>query len=103
MIAILITTILSCTVSKDIETPKDAFPENFRNASVSKDTSSIGDLEWKNFFTEKDIIQLIDSAVVRNNDLQCVRKFQLHHFKEIKTNAQQRGFASAGATNKSSS
>jgi multidrug efflux system outer membrane protein len=74
MIAILITTIISCTVSKDIETPKNAFPENFRNASVSKDTASIGDLEWKNFFTEKDIIQLIDSAVVRNNDLQIATK-----------------------------
>ncbi|MGQ7944217.1 TolC family protein [Flavobacterium sp. WC2509] len=74
MIAILIATIVSCTVSKDIETPKNAFPENFRNASVSKDTTSIGDLEWKNFFTEKDIIQLIDSAVVRNNDLQIATK-----------------------------
>lgn len=74
LIAILITTIISCTVSKDIETPKNAFPENFRNASVSKDTVSIGDLEWKNFFTEKDIIQLIDSAVVRNNDLQIATK-----------------------------
>jgi outer membrane protein, multidrug efflux system len=74
MIAILITTIISCTVSKDIETPKNAFPENFRNASVSKDIASIGDLEWKNFFTEKDVIQLIDSAVVRNNDLQIATK-----------------------------
>lgn len=74
MIVILITTIISCTVSKDIETPKNAFPENFRNASVSKDTASIGDVEWKNFFTEKDIIQLIDSAVVRNNDLQIATK-----------------------------
>src|SRR6187431_28390 len=74
MIAILITTIISCTVSKDIETPKSAFPENFRNASVSKDTASSGDLEWKNFFTEKDIIKLIDEAVIRNNDLQIATK-----------------------------
>ncbi|WP_281337373.1 TolC family protein [Flavobacterium eburneipallidum] len=74
MVAILITTILSCTVSKNIETPKDAFPAHFRNASVSTDTTSIGDLEWKNFFTEKDIIQLIDSAVARNNDLQIATK-----------------------------
>lgn len=74
MVTLLITTILSCKVSKDIETPKDAFPENFRNTSVSKDTASIGDLEWKNFFTEKDIVQLIDSAVARNNDLQIATK-----------------------------
>ncbi|WP_348822348.1 TolC family protein [Flavobacterium aestuarii] len=74
MTVILISTILSCSVSKDIETPKDAFPANFRNASVSKDTASIGDLEWKNFFKEKDIVQLIDSAVARNNDLQIATK-----------------------------
>lgn len=74
MINILISTLISCKVSKDIETPKDAFPENFRNALISKDTSSIADLEWKKFFTEKDIIQLIDSAVARNNDLQIATK-----------------------------
>ena len=74
MVAILISTLISCKVSKDIETPKDAFPENFRNASVSTDTASIGNLEWKNFFTEKDIVQLIDSAVTRNNDLQIATK-----------------------------
>ena len=73
-ISILIFTLTSCKVSKDIETPKDAFPVNFRNASVSNDTASIGDLEWKNFFSQKDIIQLIDSAVVRNNDLQLATK-----------------------------
>ncbi|CAI2768534.1 Outer membrane protein OprM [Flavobacterium collinsii] len=82
MIAILITTVISCKVSKDIETPKDAFPENFRNASVSKDTASIGDTEWKNFFTEKDVIQLIDSAVARNNDLQIATKnIEIAHYR----------------------
>ncbi len=74
MVLILMITFISCKVSKDIETPKDAFPENFRNASTSSDTTSIADLEWKNFFTEKDIIQLIDSAVARNNDLQIATK-----------------------------
>ena len=74
MILFVFITFISCKVSKDIETPKDAFPENFRDASVSKDTASIADLEWKNFFTEKDIIKLIDSAVARNNDLQIATK-----------------------------
>ncbi|MES2577307.1 MAG: TolC family protein [Bacteroidota bacterium] len=74
MVVIMITTIISCNVSKNIETPKDAFPENFRNASVSTDTTSIGDLEWKNFFTAKDITQLIDSAITRNNNLQIATK-----------------------------
>ena len=82
MIAILIITLISCKVSKDIETPKDAFPENFRNASVSSDTSSIADVEWKNFFTEKDIIKLIDSAVAKNNDLQIAEKnIEIAHYR----------------------
>lgn len=82
MIALLITTVISCKVSKDIETPKDAFPENFRSASVSKDTTSIGDTEWKNFFTEKDVVQLIDSAVARNNDLQIATKnIEIAHYR----------------------
>lgn len=74
MVIVLISTLISCKVSKDIETPTNAFPANFRNASVSTDTTSIADLEWKNFFTEKDIIQLIDSAVAKNNDLQIATK-----------------------------
>ncbi len=74
MVSILTSTLISCKVSKDIETPTNAFPENFRNAAVSNDTTSIGDLEWKNFFTEKDIIKLIDSAVAKNNDLQIATK-----------------------------
>jgi len=74
MVIVLIATLISCKVSKDIETPTNAFPANFRNASVSTDTTSIADLEWKNFFTEKDIIKLIDSAVAKNNDLQIATK-----------------------------
>ncbi|MFV5692044.1 TolC family protein [Flavobacterium sp. LT1R49] len=73
-IVLFITTFISCKVSKDIEVPKDAFPENFRNVSTSNDTTSIADLEWKNFFTEKDIIKLIDSAIAKNNDLQIASK-----------------------------
>ena len=71
---LFITSIVSCKVSKDIEVPKDAFPDNFRSASVSDDTTSIGNMEWKNFFTEKDIIKLIDSAIIKNNDLQIASK-----------------------------
>jgi multidrug efflux system outer membrane protein len=76
IVAILffITTFISCKVSKDIEVPKDAFPENFRSASASTDTTSIADLEWRDFFTEKDILKLINSAITKNNDLQIASK-----------------------------
>jgi NodT family efflux transporter outer membrane factor (OMF) lipoprotein len=69
----MITTISSCKVSKDIETPKDAIPENYRN-SVSTDSVTIADIKWENFFTEPDLLKLINTAIVRNNDLQVATK-----------------------------
>ncbi|KIA85739.1 TolC family protein [Flavobacterium sp. AED] len=81
-IVIFITTFLSCKVSKDIEVPKDAFPDNFRSASASGDTTSIANIEWKNFFTEKDIVKLIDSAITKNNDLQIASKnIEIAHYQ----------------------
>lgn len=70
---LLIATLTACKVSQDIETPKDAFPVSFRNA-VSTDTVSVADQEWKKFFTETALVQLIDSAVTRNNNLQVAQK-----------------------------
>ena len=74
VVLLLITTFISCKVSKDIEVPKDAFPDNFRGASASSDTTSTATMEWKTFFTEKDIVKLIDSAITKNNDLQIATK-----------------------------
>ena len=73
-ILVLLVTFISCKVSKDIEVPKDAFPDNFRGASASSDITSTANMEWKTFFTEKDIVKLIDSAITKNNDLQIATK-----------------------------
>lgn len=72
-VLVLITTFTACKVSKDVETPKDALPESFRN-TASQDTTSIADLSWKEFFTEPSLQKLIDSAIVRNNDLLIAQK-----------------------------
>jgi len=72
-ILLLIATLTACKVSQDVATPKDAIPVSFRNAA-SNDTTSVADLEWKKFFTETALVQLIDSAVARNNDLQVAQK-----------------------------
>jgi NodT family efflux transporter outer membrane factor (OMF) lipoprotein len=72
-VLVLITTLTACKVSKDVETPKDALPENFRNVS-SQDTTSIADQSWKEFFTEPSLQKMIDSAIVRNNDLLIAQK-----------------------------
>lgn len=72
-VLVLITTFTACKVSKDVETPKDALPESFRN-TASTDTTSVADLSWKEFFTEPSLQKLIDSAIVRNNDLLVAQK-----------------------------
>lgn len=72
-VLVLITTFTACKVSKDVETPKDALPESFRN-TASTDTTSVADLSWKEFFTEPSLQKLIDSAIVKNNDLLVAQK-----------------------------
>lgn len=72
-VLVLITTFTACKVSRDIETPKDALPESFRNAA-SQDTTSVADQSWKEFFTDPSLQKLIDSAIVRNNDLLVAQK-----------------------------
>lgn len=71
---ITITTLLAlflnaCKVSKDISTPTDAAPASFRNA-VSTDTTSIATIQWKNFFTDANLQNLIDSTIAHNYDIQ---------------------------------
>jgi NodT family efflux transporter outer membrane factor (OMF) lipoprotein len=78
-----------CKVSKDVATPKDAQPETFRNAVTTGDTSSIADLQWKNFFTDAALQKLIDSAIVKNYDMQvAVKNIEASElqFKQVKWN-----------------
>jgi multidrug efflux system outer membrane protein len=64
----------ACTVSKDVETPKAALPANFRNEASVGDTTSIADIQWKSFFADATLQKLIDSAIVKNYDLQIAVK-----------------------------
>lgn len=81
----------ACKVSKDIATPQAALPVNFRNATLisTADTSSIADIQWKNFFTDTKLQKLIDSAIIKNYDMQIAIKnideAQLL-FKQVKWN-----------------
>jgi len=61
----------SCKVSKDVATPAAPVPVQFRNETTTvTDTASIGSLPWKSFFADADLQQLIDSAIIRNYDMQ---------------------------------
>src|SRR3569833_248988 len=87
---ILVLSVLSaCKVSKDVETPKPALPENFRNAAITTDTSSIADVQWKQFFTEATLQKLIASAIAKNYDMQiAVKNIEASQllFKQVKWN-----------------
>lgn len=81
--------ISACKVSKDVATPKAEVPANFRNASASTDTSSVADIQWKSFFTDATLQKLIDSAIIKNYDMQIaiknIESAQLL-FKQVKWN-----------------
>jgi NodT family efflux transporter outer membrane factor (OMF) lipoprotein len=62
-----------CKVSKDIAVPADAIPEAYRGAA-SADTVSIAALSVKSFIGEPEIQKLIDTALIRNYDLQLAIK-----------------------------
>jgi multidrug efflux system outer membrane protein len=85
----LLLALSACKVSKDIETPKPALPVAFRNVATASDTTSIADIQWKNFFTEVTLQKLIDSAIVNNYDMQiAVKNIEASQllFKQVKWN-----------------
>ncbi len=65
----LILGLAACKVSKDIKTPAAPLPGQFRSSS-NTDTASVADIPYKNFFTDPALQQLIDSAIIRNYDMQ---------------------------------
>lgn len=62
-----------CKVSKDVAKPADAVPVTFRGGQ-STDTVSVATLGLKEFISEPDIQKLIDTALVKNYDLQLAVK-----------------------------
>ncbi|MBV8388538.1 MAG: TolC family protein [Mucilaginibacter sp.] len=74
-LALALVLLSACTVSKNVETPKPALPESFGNvAAATTDTSSVADIPWKSFFTDVTLQKLIDSAIVKNYDMQIAIK-----------------------------
>lgn len=74
LVPLLILVVLAgCKVSKDVAIPKAAIPDTFRNANAI-DTNSIGKVSVKNFFTEDGVKRLIDTALLRNYDMQIALK-----------------------------
>ncbi|KQC01643.1 efflux transporter outer membrane subunit [Pedobacter sp. Hv1] len=72
-LVMLLLILSGCSITKDITNPIKDVPVNFRHSTVT-DTNSIGALPVKDFFGTPAIQQLIDSALVRNFDLQIAIK-----------------------------
>src|SRR4051812_4834800 len=71
--ALLLLFLTGCKVSKDISLPTDAAPAAYRNANAT-DTSTIADIQWKHFFNDNNLQQLINSAIDNNYDMQVAVK-----------------------------
>ena len=63
----------ACRISKDISVPEIAQPANYRGTAVT-DSQNIAGVPWKNFFANKDLLQLIDSTLANNFDMQVAVK-----------------------------
>ena len=59
---------LSCKVGKEYQRPELELPQQFNGVSYA-DTSSIADIEWKKFFTNSELQNLIDTGIKYNHDL----------------------------------
>ncbi|WP_432710391.1 TolC family protein [Pedobacter sp.] len=64
---------LGCKVSKDVALPTNAIPAAYRT-SVPNESISIAALPVHEFIREPDIQELIDTALIRNYDLQVALK-----------------------------
>ncbi|WP_285008536.1 TolC family protein [Pedobacter faecalis] len=63
-----------CSVSKDVALPRDAVPSTYRGAAQLGDTAGVGSLSVTDFITSAEIRRLIDTALVRNYDMQLALK-----------------------------
>jgi outer membrane protein, multidrug efflux system len=57
---------IACNTSMPLQTKSKTMPENFGSI---KDTSNVSDLNWKKYFSDNDLIKLIDTAIANNLDL----------------------------------
>lgn len=71
--ALILLQLSACKIAKDIATPKAPLPEAFRNV-VNTDTTNIANIQWKTFFTDPTLQQLIDTAIINNFDMQLALK-----------------------------
>lgn len=73
MLFAMLLVMLGCKVSKDVATPQPELPTAYRN-TVETDTTSIADIEWKTFFPDANLQELIGRAIANNYNMQTAVK-----------------------------
>ncbi|MGV3766261.1 MAG: efflux transporter outer membrane subunit [Chitinophagaceae bacterium] len=70
ILAIAIFSILNaCNVTRNTSATALPLPDTFRYATTT-DTGSVASMNWKDFFTDTQLLALIDTAIARNYDMQ---------------------------------
>jgi NodT family efflux transporter outer membrane factor (OMF) lipoprotein len=67
---ILILAVNSCKITQPFKEPEIKSQETLYRDSMSKDTSNIANILWRNLFPDKILVSLIDEAIHNNLDLQ---------------------------------
>lgn len=58
----------SCVPTREVRDEKTTLPENFNNIAVN-DTLNSAHIKWKDFFNDQNLVSLIDTALVNNQEL----------------------------------
>lgn len=70
----LVVLLCACHATKTIIAPQIATPGAYRTVRSTGDTLSLGDIAWRDFFRDAPLQSLIDSAILKNFDLQVALK-----------------------------
>ena len=68
IVSLFMILISACKIGKEYQRPELELPQQFNNVSYA-DTSSIADIEWNKFFTDPDLLNLVDKGIKYNHDL----------------------------------
>ena len=79
-ILLIVVFLSACNLGKKYQRPELGLPTNFKTNQIQSfgDTSSIADIEWKNFFTNAELQLLIEKGLQYNNDLKvAIRRLDI--------------------------
>src|SRR5689334_3391374 len=68
ILSVVVLFIASCKMVKPYKRPEVQLPQQFNGVSFA-DTSSIADIQWKQFFTDPGLQALIEKGLANNHDL----------------------------------